>query len=323
VYTALLLGQPVAALVTCEAGTTEAGASREHAANGPDDRAASPADGDSPAQPESPNLAGFAGESAPGPALTGSVNLTMPLATWLGGSTAPGDVAGFGPIPGDDARALAALVARQPGSRWCLTLTSRDGRAIGHGCARAGPPPAGGDGPGRATPGGPGRPGPETANRPERPCTWRTAGRLGADRSLSSGRSRPADAPTNGNPPDIGQPRRCLTSSTSASGRAGFPAAAILRRAATRTTRSRMTRAAERANATWRACADGITAPNKLKAGSLTSPNQAFSSGDSRTGAATGWSQPAIPQRRMADHEAATVSCRAWTDGYCVRNAAP
>jgi hypothetical protein len=31
------------------------------------------------------------------------------------------------------------LVASQPAARWCLTLTDRDGRAIGHGCARAGP----------------------------------------------------------------------------------------------------------------------------------------------------------------------------------------
>ena len=60
-------------------------------------------------------------------------------------STAPGEVAGFGPVPDEDARALAALIAQQPGSRWCLTLTSKDGRPIGHGCARAGPLGAGPD----------------------------------------------------------------------------------------------------------------------------------------------------------------------------------
>src|SRR5215472_3485786 len=73
------------------------------------------------------------------PVITGSVNLTMPLTTWLGAAEAPGEAAGFGPIPADDARALADLIASQPGTRWCLTLTDRDGRAIGHGCARAGP----------------------------------------------------------------------------------------------------------------------------------------------------------------------------------------
>ena len=74
-----------------------------------------------------------------GPLITGSVNLTMPLITWLGTAEAPGDAAGFGPIPADDARALAELIASQPGTRWCLTLTDRAGRPIGHGCARAGP----------------------------------------------------------------------------------------------------------------------------------------------------------------------------------------
>src|SRR5262249_31692713 len=92
-----------------------------------------------------PDLTGFTGATAPGPALTGSVNLTMPLATWLGGSTAPGEVAGFGPVPDEDARALAALIAQQSGSRGGFTLTSKDGRPIGHGCARASPLGAGPD----------------------------------------------------------------------------------------------------------------------------------------------------------------------------------
>jgi hypothetical protein len=74
----------------------------------------------------------------PGPGLTGSVNLTMPLATWLGASAEPGEAAGFGPLPPDDARALADLLARQPGARQCLTLTGPDGHAIAHGCIRAG-----------------------------------------------------------------------------------------------------------------------------------------------------------------------------------------
>jgi hypothetical protein len=80
------------------------------------------------------------GASPAGPNLTrlgelrGSVNLTMPLATWLGGS-APGEAAGFGPIPADDARALARLLAARPGNRWCLTLTGESGRALAHGCA--------------------------------------------------------------------------------------------------------------------------------------------------------------------------------------------
>jgi hypothetical protein len=46
-------------------------------------------------------------------------------------------VAGFGPVAAADGRALAARLAGEPGSRWCLTLTGPDGRAVAHGCARA------------------------------------------------------------------------------------------------------------------------------------------------------------------------------------------
>ena len=70
----------------------------------------------------------------------GSVNLTMPLATWLGLSDAPGTAAGHGPLDAADARQLAALLARQPGTAWCLTLTGQRGKPVAHGCARACPP---------------------------------------------------------------------------------------------------------------------------------------------------------------------------------------
>ncbi len=77
--------------------------------------------------------------------LGGSVHLTMPLSAWLGTSAAPGEIAGFGPVPGSDARALAALTAARPGSRWCLTLTDDTGRAIAHGCAHTTGAPAASD----------------------------------------------------------------------------------------------------------------------------------------------------------------------------------
>jgi len=83
-----------------------------------------------------------AGLAKAGPVPVGSVNLTMPLATWLGGSSEPGEAAGFGPVPADDARTLADLVARQPEARWCLTLTGQDGRPIAHGCATPNSPAA-------------------------------------------------------------------------------------------------------------------------------------------------------------------------------------
>jgi len=93
----------------------------------------------------------------------GSVNLTIPLAAWLGLSDAPGHAAGYGPLDAGDSRDLAALLARHPGSRWCITVTGEGGRAVGHGCARAGPgssgssrPPPRGSPPGPVRGGTPG-----------------------------------------------------------------------------------------------------------------------------------------------------------------------
>ncbi|HEV2376504.1 MAG TPA: HNH endonuclease signature motif containing protein [Streptosporangiaceae bacterium] len=76
--------------------------------------------------------------SNPAPTLSaaGSVHLTMPLATWLGLTDTPGDVAGYGPVDAMDARSLAAMLASRDDCQWCLTLTDRNGHAVAHGCAR-------------------------------------------------------------------------------------------------------------------------------------------------------------------------------------------
>jgi hypothetical protein len=89
-----------------------------------------------------------AGGAAPGPGpgpvtLRGSVNLTMPLASWLGLGFSPGDIAGFGPVTAETGQDVADWIAASPGSRWCVTLTGKTGRAIGHACARQPPPPRG------------------------------------------------------------------------------------------------------------------------------------------------------------------------------------
>src|SRR5262249_52779001 len=73
---------------------------------------------------------------------SGTVNLTMPLASWLGVSDAPGNVAGFGPLDADDSRAIAEALAARADTKWCLTLTDAHGRPVAHRCARAGPPPS-------------------------------------------------------------------------------------------------------------------------------------------------------------------------------------
>jgi hypothetical protein len=109
------------------------------------------ASGASPAAHEPPAPAGPPSAPGPGrapgpadPPLRGSVNLVLPLSTWLGWSPSPGEVAGFGPLDAADSRALAAVLARDRTTNWCVTVTGSDGRALAHGCAKAAPgPPAG------------------------------------------------------------------------------------------------------------------------------------------------------------------------------------
>jgi hypothetical protein len=72
--------------------------------------------------------------AAPSPRLPTLINLTVPLATQLGLTNAPGTVAGFGPIDGPLARQLTSLAAAEPRTRCCLTFTGPGGQAIGHGC---------------------------------------------------------------------------------------------------------------------------------------------------------------------------------------------
>ena len=79
------------------------------------------------------------------PPLAGSVNLTIPLATLLGLSQAPGAAAGYGPLDPGTARALACAAAGHRATRWHITVTGPAGRALGHGAARAVAAPDGGD----------------------------------------------------------------------------------------------------------------------------------------------------------------------------------
>jgi hypothetical protein len=71
------------------------------------------------------------------------VNLVLPATTWLGLADVPGEIAGTGAADAATCRDLATALAAQPASRWCLTLTDRNGRTVAHGCARAGPGPPG------------------------------------------------------------------------------------------------------------------------------------------------------------------------------------
>jgi hypothetical protein len=137
VYLALLSGVPVSSLLPSPAAGT---GSTGPAVGNPS--STSPAVG-SPSSTSSavggPSSTSFSATSGGAPG--GSVNLTLPLATWLGLADTPGHAAGYGPLDASDSRALANALAAQAGTHWCLTVTGRDGRPVAHGCARAGPSP--------------------------------------------------------------------------------------------------------------------------------------------------------------------------------------
>ena len=134
VFLARLAGQPLESLLPADPGTArpDAPASSTPGSNGPDPATTgSPRPGPWPAGPAWPT------------GLGGSVNLVLPATTWLGMTDTPGEIAGTGATDAATCRDLANALAARPDSRWCLTLTDRNGRAIAHGCARAGPgPPA-------------------------------------------------------------------------------------------------------------------------------------------------------------------------------------
>jgi Domain of unknown function (DUF222) len=69
-------------------------------------------------------------------AFAATINMTCPLATLLDLADRPGEIPGIGPIDPWLARDLAAAAAQNPKTKWCVTVTDRQGHAIGHGCAR-------------------------------------------------------------------------------------------------------------------------------------------------------------------------------------------
>ncbi len=85
------------------------------------------------------------------PGFAARVTLTIPAVTVLDLADRPGEMSGIGPVDPDLARDLADAAARSARSTWCVTVTDREGHAIGHGCARPvrrrkpdGPDPPGG-----------------------------------------------------------------------------------------------------------------------------------------------------------------------------------
>ena len=161
-----------------------------------------------PAGPGDPGSPGTLGLSS----VSGAVNLTMPLATWLGLSDSPGNSAGYGPLDADDSRAIADALAARSGTRWCLTLTDSRGHPVAHGCARTGPPPSQRRVPRPAAP--PGKPGSGSHDGPagtprDGPGSDTSPAAARRDRPGTDCGTSPAGAPRDG--PRPGEPSRPRT----------------------------------------------------------------------------------------------------------------
>jgi hypothetical protein len=84
---------------------------------------------------------GPAPEPAPGPAASqgpgigAMIAITVPSTALGGDSGPPGEVAGSGILDHADTRDLVAAAARNPATRWCVTVLNPDGTAAAHGCA--------------------------------------------------------------------------------------------------------------------------------------------------------------------------------------------
>jgi hypothetical protein len=122
--------------------------------------------------PGSPGPGGPDSELAPrgsssGTSVGAMITITVPHTALDSDTGPPGEVAGFGILDHADTRDLVAAAARNPATRWCLTVLNPDGTAAAHGCGTGTRPwPPGQGPPGQGPPGsgssGQGPPGPVT-----------------------------------------------------------------------------------------------------------------------------------------------------------------
>jgi hypothetical protein len=96
-----------------------------------------PDDGDNGGGPRSGGPGARPGTPSAGQALQlRPLDLVIPLATLLGPAERPGEIQGFGLLDPALARELAAAAIASSRTQVCVTVTSPEGYAIGHGCAR-------------------------------------------------------------------------------------------------------------------------------------------------------------------------------------------
>jgi len=68
------------------------------------------------------------------PSISAMITITVPHTALIGDIGPPGEVAGFGILDHADTRDLVAAAARNPATRWCVTILHPDGTAAAHGC---------------------------------------------------------------------------------------------------------------------------------------------------------------------------------------------
>jgi hypothetical protein len=137
-YTTLLSGRDLESILDDPASWPSAGAGPgEGGAGVADDAAERPhatrGDGASAAAGRRAERNGAQPEPA-----AGSIHLTMPASTLLGGEE-PGEANGYGPVDAGTSRELAEILSADPATRWCLTVTGPGAAAVAHACARRGP----------------------------------------------------------------------------------------------------------------------------------------------------------------------------------------
>ena len=87
-----------------------------------------------PASPRTPAPAnpGSPVKAAPFPAV---INLIVPIGTLLGWSAAPSQAGTWGLLDPIDTKSTVAAASLDPRTRWCITITGKDGTALAHGCS--------------------------------------------------------------------------------------------------------------------------------------------------------------------------------------------
>jgi hypothetical protein len=117
-----------------------------------------------------PHTPAYPRTTAPFPA---TINLTIPVGTLLGWSSAPAWAGSWGLLDPDDTRDIVRAASQDPRTRWCYTIIGPNGTAIAHACSRGqhpwGPPDTGNSSQPRNPPDAGSPPGPRDPSSPHSP----------------------------------------------------------------------------------------------------------------------------------------------------------